>query len=770
MSIKSISASTGSASRALRLPSLVLLTLLSSFLAYSSCNDPDTTIVSVKLTGSTPDVDAIRVKFSLDGVTDSRSPYTFDKNTTFFGIQLYRPANRGNLSVGVELLQQKCIVSSGQNQIKIDGQSAYDLEVQVVSRTKSCPITVTKYGEGTVTSQQPGINCGAACEAYFDFDKPVRLDAAPGIPGTPFLWGGKCGSSPTCEVTPSAATVVQIDFTPRVCRPSQFCWENPLPLASTLRSVWVSPSQTAFVVGDFGAILRSTPAGWASMDSGSQEGLLGVFGVDDTDVWAVGTKGTALHWTGGKWTATNSGTTQPLRSVWAASATEVWAVGDQGTILRWDGATWAPQASPVQGQIVYLNAVWGSSARDIWAVGDGGTILHYDGSAWKASDGKTTKLLRAVWGTGSGDVWAVGDSSTVRRWNGTDWQTPAAPGAGATRLSGVWGLGVNTVFTVGTEQNGQGQYEGVGYAWNGTGWTKQASLTNPANWFAVSGKGPSKGFIVGSSGAVAQYDGKDWQPSNSQAVKDFRGILVSAMDDGWAVGSGGKIFRWDGLRWMPSPQVTTSDLKAVWGSSRDDVWAVGTQGTVLHYSGSAWAPVMTGTSASFLNSVAGNGPNDVWVAGDEVLRWDGSKWNPMPKPPISLSSLFVEGTTVHAGSSSATYKFEGNAWQQTSSEYVVKIAGRGTDLYAAGFKGVLRWTGTTWNVVYPTLAGGMRDLFYRSSNEIWAVGEEGRVVMWDGTKWSQVDVNVAASLSGVTGFGDRDVWIAGDNGAILRRR
>ena len=751
--------------RTLRIAQLGLM-----LLAYNlSCNGADTTLVSISLVGSTPDVDAIRVKFTIDGVTDPRSPYTFEKNTTFFGIKFYAPENHGTLAVGVELLSNKCIVSSGQNQTRIEGQANADLSVQILARTKSCPITVTKYGEGMVTSQPAGISCGTTCETYFDYDKPVRLTAAPGIPGTPFLWGGQCGANPTCDITPSGPTTVQIDFTPRVCRASGLCWENPRPLASNLRAIWGSPSQTAFVVGDFGNMLRSTPAGWASMDSGTKESLYGVGGISDTDVWAVGTNGTTLHWTGNKWNAVNSNTTQPLRDVWAASSNEVWAVGDQGTILRWDGATWAAEPSPVKGQLVYLNAIWGSSAKDIWAVGGTGMVLHYDGVTWKTVNANTTNTLRAVWGTSAGDVWAVGDMSTIRRWNGTDWQSPAALGPADTRLNGIWGQGVNTVWAVGTEQNAQSQFVGVGYSWNGSGWTKQTNLSTPANWFALSGQGVSRGWAVGSNGAVAQYDGKDWQQSNPEVVKDFRGIWIGAANEGWAVGTGGKIYKWDSLLWKPETVNTTGDLKAIWGTTRDDVWAVGKGGTVLHYNGMSWSPVATGTAAVFLNAVTGNGPNDVWIAGDEVLRWDGSKWSQQTKPPTSLSTLFVEGSTVHGASGSASYLFQGSSWQQTSSEYINKIAGRGTDLYAAGFKGVFRWNGTTWTLVYPT-ATPLLDLYYRSAQEVWAVGEQGRVVKWDGTKWAEFDNNVSYSLYGVAGYGSRDLWVAGDNGSILHLR
>lgn len=746
-----------------------LLLALALCTGHLSCGNPDTTLVSVRLTGSTPDVDAVQVTFSLNGTADPRSPYQFSKNTTFFGIQLYAPDNVGTLNVGVELLGKQCIISSGQNQVKLEGKDVYELEIQIVPKTtKSCLVTVMKYGDGTVTSQPPGILCGSSCTGYFDNDKPVRLDAMPGIPGTPFIWGGDCGTKTNCQVTPSVATTIGIDFTPRVCRPSDFCWEFPRPLASDLRSVWASSTPTAFIVGDFGTILRSTPAGWASMDSGTQDSLYGVWGVDDNDIWAVGQNGTALHWSSNTWTRTNTTITQPLRAVWGAAANAVWAIGDQGTVLRWDGATWAAEVTPVAGQTVYLNSIWGSGPKDIWVAGSDGVLLHYDGTAWAQGGSNTMNRLRSVWGTGPADAWIVGDMGTVRRWNGTNWQPQPTVNGGLTRLDAVWGAGVNTVWAVGTEPNSQGQYEGVVYAWTGSGWSKLPDLTT-SGWFNINGKAPSRGWLVGGNGAIGQYDGKAWSVSNPATVKEFRAVWMTAKDDGWAVGARGQIYRWNSLTWEAQTPVTTQDLKAVWASGRDDVWAVGNQGTVLHYNGAAWASVMTGTTAILLNGVAGNGPNDVWIAGDEVLRWDGNQWNKMPSPPRSLGSIFVEKGTVYGTASTGIYSFDGTTWKQASGEYVAMIAGTGMDLYAAGAKGIYQLSGGNWTLAYPSTTQAY-GIYYRSNQDIWAVGEQGRILHWDGSSWSAVDNNVAYALYGVGGFGDRDIWVVGDNGAILHRR
>ena len=68
-------------------------------------------------------------------------------------------------------------------------------------------LTVTKEGNGTVTSSPPGIDCGATCSARYNGGTIVVLTATP-IPGWGFWgWQGACtGTSTTCTVNVSSAT------------------------------------------------------------------------------------------------------------------------------------------------------------------------------------------------------------------------------------------------------------------------------------------------------------------------------------------------------------------------------------------------------------------------------------------------------------------------------------------------------------------------------------------------------------------------------------
>ncbi|MEO7733916.1 MAG: hypothetical protein ABIY55_23330, partial [Kofleriaceae bacterium] len=77
------------------------------------------------------------------------------------------------------------------------------------------PITVTKAGRGTVTSQPAGIDCGATCARPFRDGTSVTLTAAPSAGFVFAGWSGAC-TGPTCtiDVAGSAGIDVTATFSP----------------------------------------------------------------------------------------------------------------------------------------------------------------------------------------------------------------------------------------------------------------------------------------------------------------------------------------------------------------------------------------------------------------------------------------------------------------------------------------------------------------------------------------------------------------------------
>jgi hypothetical protein len=65
----------------------------------------------------------------------------------------------------------------------------------------------------------------------------------------------------------------------------------------------------------------------------------------------------------------------------------------------------------------------------------------------------------------------------------------------------------------------------------------------------------------------------------------------------------------------------------MWGSSPTDIWAVGEDGSsgydralMMHFDGDAWSILPQAASAPVLSAVAGSGPDNIWCAGEAVVR------------------------------------------------------------------------------------------------------------------------------------------------------
>ena len=73
-------------------------------------------------------------------------------------------------------------------------------------------LTVSRTGNGTVTSTPAGVSCGATCAALFTTGTVVDLAAVPD-PGWTFSgWGGVCSGATTCQVTVDTARAVSATF------------------------------------------------------------------------------------------------------------------------------------------------------------------------------------------------------------------------------------------------------------------------------------------------------------------------------------------------------------------------------------------------------------------------------------------------------------------------------------------------------------------------------------------------------------------------------
>lgn len=188
------------------------------------------------------------------------------------------------------------------------------------------------------------------------------------------------------------------------------------------------------------------------------DGVAGVFGLSQSNIWAVGSSGVPRQWDGTRRRAHDVHgqyvTSDPMSAIWGAAPDALWAVGT-GAIAHWNGSFWSKSAAPVAGT---LRAVWGTGPTDVWAVGE--VLMHFDGGSWSTVDaGLGDSRLVSVWAAAKNDYWAVGES--LYRFDGARWRTHALP---AGKPISVWGRSATEVYVF--------TREGDAFQWNGVRFTR----------------------------------------------------------------------------------------------------------------------------------------------------------------------------------------------------------------------------------------------------------------------------------------------------------
>ncbi|CAK0769433.1 exported hypothetical protein [Gammaproteobacteria bacterium] len=82
----------------------------------------------------------------------------------------------------------------------------------------SYSLIIVKSGDGTVTSNPAGINCGTDCTENYAPGASVTLTATPGT-GSVFNWTGACTGTSTCVITMNTDKTVTATFTPLPAAP-----------------------------------------------------------------------------------------------------------------------------------------------------------------------------------------------------------------------------------------------------------------------------------------------------------------------------------------------------------------------------------------------------------------------------------------------------------------------------------------------------------------------------------------------------------------------
>lgn len=386
---------------------------------WAGCSDARTVVV-VSVAGLDPQVQSVRTTATLGGQTDVE---VFTSGLSQFGLRL--PASTsGQLSLTLEGLgANQCVLAGGNGSVDIvSGQSRADVTVSLLPlASPNCgspadmggtifPVTVTKSAGGTsngvVTSNPPGINCGAACSAAFPQGGKVTLSVVPDYRSLFIGWSGDCMAvEGVCTLSPGTTATATARFAVTPCSLDRVCQKLPTPLPTTrFRAVWGTSPNNVWVVGHGGTIMHWDGALFSPVQSGTNSDLFSIWGTGPSDFWVGSTNGLVLRWNGTTFTPMTITGAQDITAIWGSGLKDVWFVDGTSTLQHFTGINFVPMAT---GSGTALTAIWGSSANDFWVTSISGNVVHWIGNGFAISSSGTTSLLTAIWGSAASDVWAV---------------------------------------------------------------------------------------------------------------------------------------------------------------------------------------------------------------------------------------------------------------------------------------------------------------------------------------------------------------------------
>jgi hypothetical protein len=428
----------------------------------------------------------------------------------------------------------------------------------------------------------------------------------------------------------------------------------------------------------------------------------------------------------------NSGFTD----VFALSANEVY-MSSYGGLYKYDGAA-VTRVSGVQDSLASVAGVIAGQSKYVIAGGLNGTVWIGNPTSFQRYTLPNTPRVDGVCITGPNEAFAASSTGGgLFRFDGTAWTSvPASTNVGKIDLQ--------------CPSPGQAYVTAIGQSflrWTGSGWTN------------VSGTGLPAATVRGTRMAVVS-------PTEIYAYGDSSGIDRA-------------FYRFDGSSWR---EVGRSRVTQIGGRP----WAVPGGGAAYVMSSFARIERMSSAGSSVisyqpsLRDVAVNSSTSAFAVGWNLFlaRWDGTRWN-IDTPPISLGFRLLEGVWSDGpknawavGVANTILRYDGNGWSVVSDgprpvatpDNYNGVWGTGNDVWAVGDATILHCKSPTSCVNEST--GGSGSLYTAwgtSASNIFAVGDNGRIVRYNGTSWTPMQSPTNRTLVRVTGSGPSDVWAVGDS-------
>lgn len=212
-------------------------------------------------------------------------------------------------------------------------------------------------------------------------------------------------------------------------------------------------------------------------------------------------------------------------------------------------------------------------------------------------------------------------------------------------------------------------------------------------------------------------------------------------------------------------------MQSMYATSPKNVYVVGhcevSGGRLWRYDGTRWQTVEIPTLWGYLNAIAGNDSNNIWVVGGRmrssfIIRFDGSAWREVTgfarRGELRCVTVLSPTTVFAGGENGVLYKYDGTGWQvsDVGQQYFFSsiAAISATEAYATGYVSdvvlpidssgsfLFRYNGAGWSKIDSVMwtpnapAPHMGGTVYARGNTLYTIGNG--VYRREGTGWTKL--------------------------------
>ncbi|MBN2184843.1 MAG: hypothetical protein JW746_05905 [Candidatus Krumholzibacteriota bacterium] len=256
--------------------------------------------------------------------------------------------------------------------------------------------------------------------------------------------------------------------------------------------------------------------------------------------------------------------------------------------------------------------------------------------------------------------------------------------------------------------------------------------------YGVSGTSSDNVYFGGENGRLLHWDGTSITPMERVCTSRINDIFALNENSIWICTYNDSIFHYNGMTWEKYRGNTGKDLWTVFAFSDTDVWVAGSEGVVSHFNG-IWSPGIVGTTGDYWQGMWGSASNNIILVGydERIYKYTGT-WNLILPTGLDNTCTDVWGTSAD-------------------------------NIYISAFSKIFHYSGgvsldpSYWDLS-PTRYYG---IWGSSASDIFAVGNDGKIVHWNGSSWQYMTSNTILHFRSVWGSGSKDVFAIGGSGLIM---